>query len=224
MDPNKPAPTVSRTGLEPKIVAAANALVLGIARHWLLLFNSVWAVYVLLPFAAPILMHLGWTTPARLIYAAYSFMCHQLPDHSYFLYGDQLTPTLTTLEAGGMTPGQGMLEQRQFHGNELLGYKVAICQRDVAIYMAVLLAGLLFGLVRQRLPTLKLRWYLLLLIPIGLDGGTQLVGLRESDWLLRTLTGALFGIASVWLAYPYIDDAMQDVLTSEVGRRPLTPV
>jgi uncharacterized membrane protein len=222
-EPNQTAPTTTPSGVEPKIVAAANALVLGIARHWLLIFNSVWAVYVLLPFLAPVLMHLGWTTPARLIYAGYSFMCHQLPDHSYFLFGEQLTPSLATLEAGGMPPGQGLLEQRHFSGNELLGYKVAICQRDVAIYLAVLVAGLLFGLVRRRLPTLRFRWYLLLLIPIALDGGTQLIGLRESNWLLRTLTGALFGMASVWLAYPYIDEAMHDVLINEEGRRRITP-
>jgi uncharacterized membrane protein len=211
-------PTTQRSGFEIKVTQATNALVFGIARHWLLIFNLAWGIYLALPLLAPILMHLGLTAPAQAIYAVYSFMCHQLPDHSYFLFGGQPTPNLAVLEAGGMAPGLGLLAQRQFVGNELLGYKIAICQRDVAIYLAVLVAGIGFGLVRRRLPTLSLRWYLLLLLPIALDGGTQLIGLRESDWLLRTLTGALFGIASVWLAYPYIDDAMQDVLISEEQR------
>lgn len=218
MEEKNETPTTQRSGFEVKVAQTANALVFGIARHWLLIFNLAWGIYLALPLLAPILMYLGLTAPAQAIYAVYSFMCHQLPDHSYFLFGGQPTPNLTMLEAGGMTPGLGLLAQRQFVGNELLGYKIAICQRDVAIYLAVLVAGLGFGLVRRRLPTLSLRWYLLLLLPIALDGGTQLIGLRESDWLLRTLTGALFGIASVWLAYPYIDDAMQDVLISEEQR------
>ncbi|HXF63990.1 MAG TPA: DUF2085 domain-containing protein, partial [Caldilineaceae bacterium] len=70
---------------------------------------------------------------------------------------------------------------------------------------------------RIRAPSLKV--YLLFLIPIAVDGLTQLVGLRESNWWLRTLTGAIFGAASVWLAYPYIEDAMRDVIESEQQRQ-----
>ncbi len=46
------------------------------------------------------------------------------------------------------------------------------------------------------------------------DGLTQLVGLRESNWELRTLTGALFGAAAVWFASPYVDDARGEVLAT----------
>jgi uncharacterized membrane protein len=193
----------------------AHKLVLGMARHWLAIFNLAWGAYVLLPFCAPILLDWGLTTPARIIYAVYSVMCHQLPDHSYFLFGASATPNLSQLEAGGMAAGLNPFAQRQFVGNQPLGYKVAICQRDVAIYGSVLLAGLLFALGRQRWPNLTLRWYLLFLIPMAIDGGTQLFGLRESNWWLRTLTGMLFGMGSVWLAYPFVNDAMQDVMVSE---------
>lgn len=202
-------------GFEASLTYAASRLILGIARHWLALFNLAWGIYVGLPFLAPVLLHLGFTAPARFIYAVYSVLCHQLPDHSYFLFGDTLAPSLNTLEAGGMAAGADLLTQRQFFGNNQAGFKVAICQRDVAIYGSVLFAGLLFGVVRRRMRILPLRWYLLFLIPIAVDGLTQLFGWRQSDWLLRTATGALFGIASVWLAYPYIDDAMQDVVETE---------
>ena len=57
-----------------------------------------------------------------------------------------------------------------------------------------------------------MRWYALFLVPLALDGGSQLLGLRESNWMLRTLSGALFGLATVWLAYPYVEEAMTDVL------------
>lgn len=208
------------TNAEAAINRFANRLVLGIARHWLAIFTLAWGLYIGLPFLAPTLLYLGQTTPAYLIYGVYSFLCHQLPDHSYFLFGLALTPDLATLEQNGMGSGLNLFEQREFIGNAVVGYKVAICQRDVAIYGAVFLAGIAFALLRRRLNALHWRWYLLLLLPIALDGGLQMIGLHESNWFLRSLTGALFGIASVWLAYPYIEDAMQDVIATEEQRTP----
>lgn len=201
---------------EPSVaVRVANGIVTGIARHWLLLFNMGWALYVGLPFLAPILMQMGWVAPAHMIYVVYSFFCHQLPDHSYFLFGSSWAPSLEQLHAYGMDAGLNLFEQRRFIGNELAGYKVALCQRDVAIYGSVLAAGLIYGLQTRGTdrPPRALNWkiYVLLLLPIALDGGTQLVGLRESNWLLRSFTGALFGIASVWLAYPHVDGAMREL-------------
>lgn len=193
------------------LARAVDGLITGVAQHWLALFNTAWAFYLLLPLAAPVLMHFGWYTPARMIYAVYAFACHQLPDHSYFLFGPDPVPLMPTLEAGGMASGLDLFQQRQFLGNPILGFKVAICQRDLAIYGAVLLAGLGYAYFRRPGRQLSLWVYLLFLIPIGVDGFTQMFGLRESDWVLRTLTGALFGAASVWFAYPYIDDAMRDI-------------
>ncbi|NIV33662.1 MAG: hypothetical protein GWN58_30715, partial [Anaerolineae bacterium] len=39
-------------------------------------------------------------------------------------------------------------------------------------------------------------------------GGT---GIGSLNWLLRTLTGALFGLASVWLAYPLLEAGLADI-------------
>jgi len=193
-------------------------LINGIARHWLAIFNTAWALYFLLPLAAPLFMAVGWLTPARVIYGLYSFTCHQLPDHSYFLVGPNPVPLIPDLEANGMQEGLDLLQRRQFIGNPALGYKTAICQRDLAIYGAVLAAGLLYALVRRQVRQIPLWLFLLFLIPIGVDGVTQLVGLRESNWELRTLTGALFGAAAVWFAYPYVDDAMGEVLAAPPQR------
>src|SRR5690349_3959041 len=79
----------------------ANQIVLWIAHHWLAIFTTAWGLYTFLPFAAPTLMHLGWVAPARLIYAVYSFTCHQLPDHSYFLFGSSPVPQAQALMAAG---------------------------------------------------------------------------------------------------------------------------
>lgn len=92
----------------------------------------------------------------------------------------------------------------------IFGYQVAICQRDVAFYGSFFLGGLLFALHRQLRP-LNWRLYLLFVLPMAVDGLTQLVGLRESTWLLRSITGALFGFASVWLLYPRLEQAMREV-------------
>jgi len=54
-------------------------------------------------------------------------------------------------------------------------------------------------------------------VPIAVDGGTQLFALRESNWLLRTLTGALFGFAVVWITYPHVESAMQEVIEDELA-------
>lgn len=199
---------------KPPIARAVDSFVDSLARNWLNVFNVLWGTYVLLPLLAPVLMELGLMSPARWIYSIYSFACHQLPDHSYFFFGENnyLAPTLGQLESGGMTPGLHFFEQRRFLGNEVVGYKTAICQRDLAIYGAVLIAGLLYKYWNPNGRRLDWRFYILLLLPMAIDGGTQLIGLRESTWLLRSMTGALFGFASVWFAYPHIQSAMQEVL------------
>jgi uncharacterized membrane protein len=116
-----------------------------------------------------------------------------------------------------------------------MGWKVAYCQRDVAIYGAIAVFGVVYGLLRRlglNVPPLPFWAYIVFgLIPVGLDGGTQLLAnppyhafmpvwfpLRESTPFLRTLTGALFGVCSAWLAFPYLDESMEEI-ASEVSRK-----
>lgn len=204
---------------ESTLTRTANGLVIGMARHWLAIFNTVWAIYLFTPFLAPIFMQIGWTAPAGVIYAIYSVLCHQLPDHSYFLFGPSLIPQTPDLIVGGMAASNSLFVERAFIGSPEVGWKVALCQRDVAIYAGVLLAGISYAFVRRRVGPLSFKLFVVLVIPMAVDGLTQLVGWRESTWLLRTLTGALFGIAAVYLAYPYVEDAMQEVLESELLRQ-----
>lgn len=211
-----------------KITAAVDRLVAWLTRHWLALFNVVAALFIAPAFLAPALMHLGATgtcdvcpVAARVIYTAYSPTCHQLPERSFYLFGPQLTYRVSELEALAAFPAGLSILQREFLrwvGMPATGYKVAICQRDVAIYGSILVSGFIFGVVRRRiarpgvsLPKMPLWAYGLLLAPMAVDGITQLIGWRESSWPLRTVTGALFGGATVWLAYPYVQDAMDDV-------------
>ncbi|HLH21144.1 MAG TPA: DUF2085 domain-containing protein [Chloroflexota bacterium] len=169
-----------------------------VARHWLALLNLIVAVWVALPLAAPALMAAGWRAPALLIYALYQVACHQWPGRSYFLFGPRLVYSMDQLQAAGV----GMA--RDFVGNAAMGFKVAYCERDFAIYTTVLLAGLLYAVLRGRARPLPWAVFGVCLAPIAVDGFTQLFGLRESSWELRTLTGALTGFAGVWLVYPRI--------------------
>lgn len=198
-----------------------------LARHYLVLFNSFIAVYVLLPFLAPILMQAGVTTPASWIYRAYSVVCHELAFRSWFLFGEQASYPRESAGVEGVIPygeATGLDENdlwaaREYHGNEAVGYKVGLCERDVAIYGGILLFGVVFAVTRRRIkPIHWALWIILGLIPIGLDGLSQLVSqpplnllpYRESTPLFRTITGFLFGSITAWFGYPYVEETMSE--------------
>jgi uncharacterized membrane protein len=96
----------------------------------------------------------------------------------------------------------------------IFGHQVAYCHRDTAIYTSLFLAVILFAFVRHRLKPLPWQGYVAFIVPMAIDGITQLFGLRSSNWQLRTITGALFGIGSAWLALPYLEEAFQDIRQS----------
>ena len=103
--------------------------VYALAKHWLLLASLFWGLYVGLPLLAPILMDAGLTTPAKVIYLVYRPLCHQLPERSYFLGGHEHVYSVEELEASGVEIGPFSRDI----GNESVGWKTAICQRDMAI-------------------------------------------------------------------------------------------
>jgi uncharacterized membrane protein len=187
--------------------------------HWLALANATAAVFIALPFLAPALLAAGYTGTANVIYALYRAVCHQWAFRSYFLFGPQPTYGADSLRS---LVGDDRLFS--FVGSPELGYKVAFCERDVAIYLAVLIGGLAYAALRPRLGPLGLAAYVALIAPMAVDGFTQLFGLRESTVELRTLTGALFGLASVWLVYPRIDAVLavraSDPPVTEPASRP----
>lgn len=194
------------TGRTRDVVIFLDKLIFQLAKHWLFLANLTWGLYVGLPILAPILMLAGHTWLGNAIHTAYKVACHQIPWRSFFIGGPQMVYTydeLTTLVGPALT--------QRYIGDATIGYKVALCQRDVATYGTMLLAGLVFGWVRHWLKPLPIWAFVLSLVPMGIDGITQLFGLRESNWQLRTLTGFLFGLAMVWLSYPYLEEGMGEI-------------
>lgn len=205
-----------------------NRALRGFSRHWLAILNTIVFLYVALPFMAPVLMRVGATTPARWIYTVYSPVCHQLAFRSWFLFGEQaayprqLAGTgLTSFGAATGISEDDLAAARAYVGEEGIGYKVALCERDIAIYGGIFLAGVAFSFVRGRLRPLPIMiWFGLGVLPMAIDGGSQLLsglpgiptawGVRESTPLLRTITGLLFGVLNVWLAYPHIEISMAE--------------
>lgn len=216
--------------------------VLGLSRNWMKGVIGFFALYVGLPFLAPILMYIGATGPAQVLYTLYSPMCHQFAFRSWFLFGEQMAYPREAAGVEGLAPFEQFAQQdeyfqslpdvyewtadlqllaRNFVGNPQMGYKVALCERDIATYGALLIFSLIFSLdrVRSRLRPVPIWLYILLgLGPIGLDGFSQLLSspplllwpVRESTPLLRTMTGALFGLMNAWLALPYLEEAMRE--------------
>ncbi len=202
-----------------------------LSRHYMLLINLIVVFYLGMSFMAPVLMKTGATIPANILYKAYSFVCHQLAFRSFFLFGEQwmyprqaagVQGVMTLNQATGLSEaptGEALYAARVYVGNEQVGYKVALCERDVAIYGGILLFGLLFALLKFRLPGIP--WYLWILIgvfPIAFDGVSQLISqppfsffpFRESTPFLRVLTGGLFGFFTAWFGYPLIEESMAD--------------
>jgi uncharacterized membrane protein len=179
------------------------ALEAWLRRHWLAAMNAGVAGFAGLPVLAPGLLALGWHAPALLIYGLYSTTCHQWPGRSYFLFGPQLVQSMPALEPLGVRMAH------DFVGDVAVGFKMAYCQRNFAIYTTVLIAGLLYALVRDRARPLGWGAFATCLAPMAADGGLQLIGVHESSWELRSLSGALTGLAAVWLVYPRLESALR---------------
>jgi uncharacterized membrane protein len=109
------------------------------------------------------------------------------------------------------------------HSYFIFGHQCALCQRCLAIYSAMFLTSLAITFQRRRHEVEPLRWWawLLLMVPMALDGGTQLVGLRQSTWELRTITGLIFGLGCMWFALPTIDRAVRDLQIALVSVSPV---
>jgi uncharacterized membrane protein len=135
------------------------------------------------------------------------------------------------LEAAGRSRGLDTFQRMllRFPGNEELGYKVAICERDVGIYAGLALGLVSFGLLDRwlrgrgkRFPKMPFWVYALTVVPIAVDGLSQLVGLRESNYVFRLVTGMVFGMSSAWLFAPYVQSAMDGIVQTS-ARRGLRP-
>ncbi|WP_058485041.1 DUF2085 domain-containing protein [Defluviitalea phaphyphila] len=101
----------------------------------------------------------------KLLYFLGRSVCHQIPERSFFIGGCQMP----------------------------------LCARCTGTYMGIFL-GFIYLLVRKRLrgnkpPNLKILFLMIICwIPFMIDGATSYIGLRETNNIIRFITGLLFGI------------------------------
>lgn len=213
-----------------RLASGLNRFAAWFSHHWLALIVGIMFTYALLPFGAPVLMKLGAVGPAQWIYQPYKLVCHTYAFRSFFLFGPQMVYPRGQGDGeferatGISVDPMGILQAREFQGNEQVGYKVALCQRDIGIYLSIGVNGILFGLVRRRARPLPWLLFIALgVVPIGLDGFSQILSqfplnllpFRESTWVFRVVTGSLFGLSVAWLIFPLIQETMRGVGTAD---------
>ncbi len=177
------------------IILAVDRFAWWLGRHWLGLFIVIYGVFVLAPFLAPIFMQMGATDAANAVYTGYSFVCHQLPERSLFLFGDK--PMYSLQEIKDVWPLDGFLGLRQFAGNSEFGWKIAWSDRMMSFYGSVWIGALIYAFARKRLESLSpVKWFFFGILPVGLDGITHFI----NDALAGT-TGAGFRDTNEWLRF-----------------------
>jgi uncharacterized membrane protein len=128
------------------------------------------------------------------------------------------------------------LPERSAH---ICGYEVGQCWRCNALYGGTFIFALIYGRARSR-NSKAFQWltkplspwlYVLLLLPIAIDGLTHMFGWRDTfdpnatamfgsflvgsqvfslNWILRIVTGLMAGIATVAFGFPRMQKAMDD--------------
>lgn len=182
------------------IIKSVDQIALFITQHWLGIFVVVYGTWVLLPFTAPVLMKIGATTPAQVVYFIYSFFCHQLPERSLFFFGPQTMYSLDQI--GKVWSTESQLVLRQFIGTPEMGWKMAWSDRMISTYGGVWLGALVWAVLGKRVPRVTLAgWILLGILPLGLDGFTHFIndivagssgqGFRDTNDWLRVITANL---------------------------------
>jgi uncharacterized membrane protein len=170
-----------------------------LADHWLQIFIIVYGAWIFIPFLAPVFMKIGWTGVGKTIYFIYSFFCHQLPERSFFLFGQKPMYSLSEIQAAWQHTVNPMI-LRQFIGNEIMGWKIAWSDRMISFYTSVWLFAVLWFPLRHKVKPLSGWTLALCLLPIAMDGGTHAIsdfagigqGFRDTNEWLILLTNNIF--------------------------------
>jgi uncharacterized membrane protein len=103
------------------------------------------------------------------------------------------------------------------HSFYVFGHQLGMCARNFSIYSSMFIGSLVFVFSKKRLPGIPWWLWALMILPLALDGTTQMFGWRESTWELRVLTGTLFGLGNVWFALPLIQKTILQTAPVQPG-------
>lgn len=218
-----------------------NKLILRLAKHWEPAANTLFGAMLVAAVLAPGLSAAGFEDAGGRFYRLLAPHDHQLPQRSYFLFsptgGVVESYSLEQILDWKADPDN----LRAFTGNREIGFKMALNHRMTAIFIGLFLGGLLWSstffqpkmnrlrlalvafpmmldalshLVTERtgLPIrLGNAWAVWLTagsLPPEFYAGTTIGSL---DWALRTITGLLFGLGTVWYLFPYFERQFTDI-------------
>ena len=184
---------------KPVTISPIDRTVAWLGGNWIVMFGFVVGFLVALPFLAPFFMSIGWSVPGRIIYFIYSFVCHQLPERSFFLFGTKISFTVPEIQAAYQMSFDPMI-LRQFVGNLEMGWKVAWSDRMVAMFSSLWLFGLVWYPLRNHIRRIPWWGLILFLAPMVIDGSSHAVsdvagigaGFRDTNLWLAALTHNLF--------------------------------
>ncbi len=156
---------------------------------------------------------------ASTLYNFYKPLCHQYIERSFcyfpnatFPFGNCITSNKCFVETRytNATPYSGFFhfskadvgrmraEVARCFPSGKEGFKFAVCSRDFATYLAMFLTALAFLpliLKNKRVSRLSFIVFVILILPLILDGTLQLFTSWESSNLIRFFTGFLAGVA-----------------------------
>ncbi|MBN1993143.1 MAG: DUF2085 domain-containing protein [Anaerolineae bacterium] len=221
-----PTPTISQT-----IGAWANKWMLWLAKHWLAAANTFFFLYVGLPFLAPLLLANGQAGGANFIYWWYHLLCHSLPSRTYFIAGEQVClchrcmAIYGTIFVGGVFFGlvRHRLKSLPPKWYALFVLPMALdggmgLASELAQFVPITILSIVglavVGLVGLLLLSQKqLTWPVAVFLGCGVLalGYLQFIGPHQSNLFLRNFTGFAFGLGTVWVAYPLLQEGFDDI-------------
>ncbi len=221
----------STTNVSRSLVLAVHRLILWLSKHWLLVANTFFLLYVGLPFLAPVLLAYGYPGPANTIYTLYQAVCHQLPSRAYFIAGEQVAlchrdvSIYATLLLGGILFS---FVRHRLKPPALRWYVFFMVPLALDAGMAMAGEWLQFttmptlwiiGLVAMGITSAILHsqnyltWHSYLFFAFGPLAliYLQYFGPHQTNLWLRTVTGFIFGVGTVWFAYPHLETSFNDI-------------
>ncbi len=137
-------------------------------------------------FAVPILSVMG-SQISDPLFSFFSLFCHQMFERSLCMSSN--------FSIGNCELGSEFIHQ------------FPVCSRDVSFYLFMLLGGFVYVLMGKKneikIPSVLI--LILFVLPLAIDGTTQLLGFRESNNILRIITGGLAGIIVPFFLIPIMN-------------------
>jgi len=222
------------TGWQRTVVIFLQKGVYYLTKYWYSFFMAAGSLFLFLGFLAPALQAEGYEGAATAVYRFLALNNHQLPQRSYFLFGEADLIDAYSLEEL-LIEGADPANLQAFIGNGTIGYKTGLNHRMIAIFVGIVVGGLIWG-IRKGRPRLSIIQFVLLTLPLLIDGFSHMAsetgsGFRGANswlvrltdgtftavfyegsipgsfnWWLRTLTGLLFGLSLVWFLFPRFSD------------------